>query len=68
MVDEWKGFSVSLELQKAALLWRFPVETVSQSESGFEKNYQSSVVFPSWKFALGPNEKWELKILLRIED
>lgn len=68
LVDEWKGFSVSLELDKPALLWRFPVETVSQSESGFEKTYQSSVVFPSWQFSLKPGEKWSAKIILRIEE
>ena len=68
LVDEWKGFVVSLELDRAATLWRFPIETVSQSESGFEKTYQSSVVFPNWKFALNPGEKWRVKIVLRIEE
>ncbi|MBI5078820.1 DUF1926 domain-containing protein, partial [Candidatus Saganbacteria bacterium] len=68
IVDEWKGFSVSLQADKPAFLWRFPVETVSQSESGFEKIYQSSVVFPNWKFTLGPGEKWSTGITLRIEE
>ncbi len=68
LVDEWKGVSVSLELEKPALIWRFPIETVSQSESGFEKTYQSSVVLPSWKFSLAPGEKWGGKIILRIEE
>jgi len=68
LVDEWKGFDVSLELDKPAEFWRFPIETVSQSEGGFEKTYQSSVVFPNWKFSLNPNEKWNIKIVLRIED
>ncbi|MDD5593330.1 MAG: DUF1926 domain-containing protein, partial [Candidatus Margulisbacteria bacterium] len=68
IVDEWKGFGVLLALDKPANFWRFPIETVSQSESGFEKTYQSSVLLPNWKFSLKPNEKWNTKIVLRIED
>jgi len=67
IVDKWKEFIVSLEADRPASFWRFPIETVSQSESGFEKNYQSSVVFLNWKFSLDPNEKWGVKIVLRIE-
>ncbi len=68
LVDEWSKFEVSLEIDKPALLWRFPIETVSQSENGMKKNYQSSVVFPNWKFKLGPNETWKVKTTLRIEE
>lgn len=67
IVDEWKGFGVSLALDRPAALWRFPIETISISESGFEKNYQSSVLFPNWKISLQPGEKWKIKIALRIE-
>ncbi|MFA5114166.1 MAG: alpha-amylase/4-alpha-glucanotransferase domain-containing protein [Candidatus Margulisiibacteriota bacterium] len=68
IVDKWKGFSVLLEMDRPATFWRFPIETVSQSESGFERTYQSSVVFPNWRFSLEPNAKWQVKIVLRIED
>jgi len=68
MVDEWKGFRVSLEVDKPALFWRFPVKTVSQSEGGFERTYQGSVLFPSWKFDLTPENTWQVKIVLRVEE
>ena len=68
LVDEWKGFSVLLALDRPANFWRFPIETVSQSESGFERTYQSSVLLFNWKISLQPNEKWNTKIVLRIED
>lgn len=68
LVDAWQGFGVSLELEKPSLLWRFPIETVSQSESGFEKTYQSSVLLPSWQFQLQPGERWQVKLVLRIEE
>jgi 4-alpha-glucanotransferase len=67
IVDEWKGFSVLLALDRPSTFWRFPIETVSQSESGFEKTYQSSALLLNWKFMLEPGKKWNTKIVLRIE-
>jgi 4-alpha-glucanotransferase len=68
VVDGWSGFDVSLELSKPALLWRFPVETLSQSETGQDENYQSSVLFPSWRMRLGAKESWNVKLTLKIEE
>ncbi|OGC11140.1 hypothetical protein A3K48_01235 [candidate division WOR-1 bacterium RIFOXYA12_FULL_52_29] len=68
IVDERKGFSVVLALDRPAALWRFPIETVSISESGFEKTFQSSLFFPNWKISLHPGQKWKIKIALRIEE
>jgi 4-alpha-glucanotransferase len=67
LVDEWKGFSVSLELGSMDRVWRMPIETISQSESGFERNYQSSLVFPNTRLKLDPNEKWTSNFRLLIE-
>jgi alpha-amylase len=66
MVDNWNKFGVLLELEHSALFWRFPVETVSQSESGFEKTYQGSVLLPSWRITLAPGATWRNRILVRI--
>lgn len=66
LVDDWSRFGVSLELAKEGLLWRFPVETVSQSEAGFEKTYQGSAILFSWRFKLAPGEKWQNRVLIRI--
>jgi len=57
--DEYLGLDIELVVNRPAALWRFPIETVSQSESGFERIYQSSVVFPHWKVNLKPGERWE---------
>jgi hypothetical protein len=43
--DEWQGLQAQVEVDKPSVLWRFPIETVSLSESGFERVYQSSVIF-----------------------
>ncbi|MDI6731175.1 MAG: DUF1926 domain-containing protein [Candidatus Margulisbacteria bacterium] len=68
VVDEWAGFAVVFEADKPANLWRFPIETISQSEGGMEKTYQSSVLLPNWKFRLDPQAGWTVKISLRVEE
>jgi len=42
LVDEYSKVRVGFELSRPATLWRYPVETVSLSEAGFERNYQGS--------------------------
>lgn len=68
IIDELSGISVLLDMQKSGDFWRFPIETVSQSESGFEKRYQQSTLFPNWRFKLNPGESWKNKIILSIEE
>ncbi len=52
MVDEWLNITIHFMLEPDALLWRFPIETVSNSESGFERVYQGSAVVPVWNLDL----------------
>lgn len=52
LVDEWLGLETEFRFDRPALLWRFPIETVSLSEAGFERLYQSSTVLPQWRFRL----------------
>ena len=44
LVDTYSGVCVSFTLSREALLWSFPVHTVSLSEAGFERNYQGSCI------------------------
>ena len=67
IIDDWKGFVVSLQPGGLDRLWRFPIETVSQSEAGFERTYQSSLVFPNKRIILEPGGKWTGNIKLLIE-
>lgn len=48
LVDEWLGARIVLTLSGAPTIVRAPIETVSLSENGFERNYQGSVVMPYW--------------------
>lgn len=67
LVDEWKGFSVSLDWEKAGKLFRFPIETVSQSEGGFERTYQGTCFLFGFELDLAPKAKWTNKISIRLE-
>ncbi|HLE32519.1 MAG TPA: alpha-amylase/4-alpha-glucanotransferase domain-containing protein [Bacteroidota bacterium] len=62
--DEWLGVEVRIECGTPASFWRFPLETVSLSEAGFERIYQGSVVIPHWKFNL--EKEWKCRITQRI--
>ncbi|MBI5968884.1 MAG: DUF1926 domain-containing protein [Deltaproteobacteria bacterium] len=62
--DEFLGFEVSIEAAPSSELWRFPLETVSQSESGFEKTYQGTVLLFHWRFSLKPREKKHFPLAL----
>jgi hypothetical protein len=67
LVDEWLKLRLSLVFSQPAVLWRAPVETVSQSEAGFERVYQSSMVMPIWRISLGPAASWQAEIVVNIE-
>jgi alpha-amylase len=60
--DEWLDLSVGLSWSRPAAVWGFPVETVSQSEGGFEGVYQSSAVIPHWTLLGDESRRWEVVI------
>ncbi|MCX5751280.1 MAG: DUF1926 domain-containing protein [Candidatus Saganbacteria bacterium] len=68
IVDENTKLSVSLQADLAYNLWFFKVFTVSQSEAGFEKNFQGIAVIPRWKLELLPGGKWSNRLVFRIEE
>jgi alpha-amylase len=67
LVDEWLKLKLTLVFSRSAILWRAPVETVSQSEAGFERVYQSSMVMPIWRLSLPPGKAWEAEIRVKVE-
>ena len=68
LFEEWLGLEVRLGFECPFTLWHFPIETVSSSEAGFERTYQSSVVLPIWSFRLEPGDEWEMKGTLNLID
>ncbi|HUU12492.1 MAG TPA: alpha-amylase/4-alpha-glucanotransferase domain-containing protein [Terriglobia bacterium] len=49
VVDEWQRVRIALEARPKPRWWIVPVETISQSESGFERVYQGSAILAVWK-------------------
>jgi alpha-amylase len=65
LCDGWFKFQLQLNFSQPTTLWRFPVETISQSEAGFERTYQGSCLLPHWNVELAPAESQEFRITLK---
>lgn len=50
LVDEWQRVKILLDARPSVDgWWIVPIETISQSESGFERVYQGSAILAVWK-------------------
>ena len=67
LTDEWLDLVVGLGWSRPGGLWCHPIETVSQSEGGFEGVYQSSSVVPHWHIRAEDSGSWDVEIRLWIE-
>src|SRR6478735_8429536 len=54
--NDWVGVAVAATMSPAADAWWSPIETVSNSESGFERVYQGSGLLFSWPVTIAPGE------------
>jgi alpha-amylase len=67
LCDEWLGIDVGLTASRPTHFWTFPVETVSQSEGGFELVHQSTAVLPHW-FVTGDRDgRWSVTMQLQLD-
>ena len=66
IADHWLGLAVRIDLTPAARLWRFPVQTISQSESGYERVPQQICLLPAWPLG-GAAEGTKLRLTLEVE-
>lgn len=69
LVDEWLGVDVSVECDRPGGVWLFPIETISQSESGFELVHQSCRVIPHWRIEVGNEDegRWEVRLAIDVD-
>src|ERR1700733_15270999 len=67
LVDEWLGIDVGIEPSLATDIWTFPIQTVIQSEGGFELGHQSSTVLPHWDFLVGPDGLFRVELSLTLD-
>lgn len=67
--DDWLDIRATLNCQVAsngglAGVWTFPIESVSQSEGGFELVHQSVVVMPHWIVTPDASGCWQVVLTL----
>lgn len=62
LADRWLGIDVSLQFDRPSGIWAFPIETVSQSEAGFELVHQSVCVQPHWIVTADAEGRWAVQI------
>jgi len=66
LVDEWQNLSISLSAANAREIWVAPIETVTESEEGFERVYQGSQILPVWPLELPPGGLWTGRLTMRV--
>jgi alpha-amylase len=67
LVDEWLGLDASLALSRRGGIWAFPVQTVSQSEGGFELVHQSTAVVPHWLVEPDAQGRWAVTVWMKLD-
>jgi len=68
MTDGWLRLDLQFDLDKEAKFYRYPVETISQSEGGFERVYQGSCLMFGWEVALSPGKSFSTTIQHRWKE
>ncbi|MBN1395379.1 MAG: DUF1926 domain-containing protein [Pirellulales bacterium] len=64
--DDWLGLDVGLKMSRPTNFWTYPVETVSQSEGGFELVHQSVAVTPHWLVEADRDGRWSVTMQLSL--
>jgi hypothetical protein len=67
MEDGWQRVRVALHAPAAEEFWIAPIETVSESEEGFERVYQGSQILALWRPSLTNQKTWSTRLVWRIE-
>lgn len=66
VVDEWQGVRVKFSAPGARDFWITPIETVSESEEGFERIYQGSQIIAVWPVELAQGSEWKGQLTLHV--
>jgi alpha-amylase len=65
--DEWLGIDIGLRASRPTSFWTFPIETVSQSEAGFELVQQSVAVLPHWLVTADKDGRWSVTMQIALD-
>lgn len=67
LYDDWLGMDVVLKSNRPTGFYAFPIETVSQSDGGFELVHQSVAVQPHWHIVPDATGIWTVEMTLAID-
>jgi alpha-amylase len=67
MEDGWQRVRITLQAPAAEKFWVAPIETVTESEEGFERVYQGSQILAVWQPDLTAQKFWTARLVWRIE-
>ncbi len=67
MEDGWQKMRVTMHAPGAQEFWVAPIETVSESEGGFERVYQGSQILALWRPDLQQHTSFSVRLLWRVE-
>ncbi|MGH9746136.1 MAG: alpha-amylase/4-alpha-glucanotransferase domain-containing protein [Candidatus Acidiferrales bacterium] len=68
VVDEWQKVAVAFDAPAARDFWVSPIETVSESEDGFERIYQGSQIISIWPVELKTGAEWRGRLTLKVSN
>ena len=60
--NSWLGLAVETAVSPPADAWHAPIETVSNSEAGFERVYQGGALLLSWPVSIPPGGSWSASV------
>jgi hypothetical protein len=66
-VDEWQNVAATIEAPYAKEIWFAPIETISESEEGFERVYQGSQILAVWPLELAAGKPWTGEVSLHVQ-
>ncbi len=64
--DDWQRLECGFRFNQPARIYRFGIETVSQSENGQERVYQGSIVVPCWYVECAPGSSATRTIVIGV--
>jgi alpha-amylase len=65
-VSSLRGIALTTILDQPCTLWTFPLETVTNSEAGYERGYQGTVYLHLWPLHLEPGAAWQGTITQQV--
>ena len=67
MQDGWQRLRVTLHAPGSEGFWVTPIETVSESEGGFERVYQGSQILAVWRSDFTKKTSFSARLMWRVE-